>query len=275
MKAPRDLLDLEAPELTERLLRSFREDVPPRHGKRATLAALGIGAATTSVAGSASALMGVAKVGMLGVAKAFLGGALAGAIVVGTSSYITHKSREARPVAVSAVPTVPAAKAPPAARPVPAPKEPEIEVPVVAEAPPSAVPAPAPARPRDEAAVRTVERPSFAPLPAALPPAPDVAPSSAPPIAKPSTLSVEIALLDEARLALSEGAHQRALMLLDRHDREFGHGALGPEAVVLRIDAMLRTGDVAGARGIADQFERAHPNDSHLSRIRSLLAQHR
>ena len=91
-------------------------------------------------------------------------------------------------------------------------------------------------------------------------------------MAKPSSLALEIALLDDARMALAKGDPPEALRLLGRYARDFEHGNLGPEAVVLRIDALLRQGDVRSARSLAEQFEETHPNDSHLARIRSLLA---
>jgi hypothetical protein len=88
-----------------------------------------------------------------------------------------------------------------------------------------------------------------------------------------SSLTREIALLDESRTALAAGNTAEALRLLDGYAATFPRGALEPEAIVLRIDALVRRHETAAARALADSFERSHPGDSHISRIRSLLSQ--
>jgi hypothetical protein len=264
--------DQEIEELTSTLLRSLRQDVAPGHAKRATLAALGIGAATTVAAGSASALVGVARVGVLAITKAVVGGALAGAVVVGTSTYVqdrTHArpatlqvSTKAAPISGGLRTTEPIAARTPA-------NVPDEKVPAVDEVSlPSPPVTPRPERPRDEAAGATIHS-QARPLPINTEPAP--LPDRSP-VAKPSALSREIALLDESRGALARNDSREALRVLDRYAREFERGNLWPEAVVLRIDALLRQGDAPAARFLADQFEQARPNDSHVSRIQSLFA---
>ncbi len=88
-----------------------------------------------------------------------------------------------------------------------------------------------------------------------------------------SSLTREIALLDESRTALAGGDTLAALRLLDAYAAMFAHGTLEPEAIVLRIEALVRKRDGASARAVAQSFERSHPNDSHLARVRSLLAE--
>lgn len=64
-------------------------------------------------------------------------------------------------------------------------------------------------------------------------------PSASAPPQKPttSTLAEEIRALDRARSALRAGDKERAKLELDRYDREFPFGSLGPEAKALRARA--------------------------------------
>jgi len=263
-----DERDRDTDELTRTLLGSMRQDVAPSHAKRATLTALGIGVTTTALTGSVTALAGVARVGALAIAKALAGGALAGAVVVGTASYVQHgapsRTTESLGHLVPSpmpVATRPVSNAPPDTQPA----EPEA---LHDQAQPSKEVAAAPSVPRPRL---EIAGPSLDPSPPALP-APQE-PAAAPAVAPhPSTLTLEITLLDDAGSALAHGDSSQALRLLDVYDRQFAGGSLGPEAVVLRIDALLRQRNVTAARALAERFERSRPNDSHLSRIRSLLA---
>ncbi len=87
-----------------------------------------------------------------------------------------------------------------------------------------------------------------------------------------STLELETSLLDTARGALREGHPESALRTLDTYDAQFPAGLLSPEATVLRIEALVRVGDEAGARKLADTFLRAHPESPLAARVRSLGA---
>jgi hypothetical protein len=86
-----------------------------------------------------------------------------------------------------------------------------------------------------------------------------------------SALAEEVQILDGAREALVGSDPAAALAALERHHRRFGGGALGPEATVLRIEALLQNGDRAGAARLAREFLAAHPGSPHASRVRSLL----
>src|SRR5258708_26600030 len=216
--------------------------------------------------------MGVGRVGMFAMTKAVAGGAVAGAVVVGTSAYVQH--RASPPPSITQVQVSPAppsggfrkADGPTASPPVGATEEKIAATDEVSS--PGARAVAAAQRPRDEGGGAT-SNPAPAPRPLDTPAA--TAPDPAP-IAKPSALAREIALLDESRGALARNDSREALRLLDRYAREFEQGNLWPEAVVLKIDALLRQGDVQPARFLADQFERARPNDSHVSRIESLFS---
>jgi hypothetical protein len=85
------------------------------------------------------------------------------------------------------------------------------------------------------------------------------------------TLDREVALLDAARSALSAGDAHRALSLLAAQQRQFPRGALGPEARLTRVKALLMLGDRAGAEAEARRLERARPGGAHASRARQLL----
>jgi hypothetical protein len=84
------------------------------------------------------------------------------------------------------------------------------------------------------------------------------------------SLSREIAALDTARAALRSHNPMAALSALDAYARAFPRGALGPEATVLRIEALVDAGDRASANTLADQFFAAHPSSPHAARVRSL-----
>jgi hypothetical protein len=85
-------------------------------------------------------------------------------------------------------------------------------------------------------------------------------------------ISLEIAALDEARTALRQGRAQDALAALDRYGAEFGrNGGLRVEATVLRIDALLRSGNRARATELANAFLARNPKSPYAARVRALL----
>jgi outer membrane protein assembly factor BamD (BamD/ComL family) len=86
-----------------------------------------------------------------------------------------------------------------------------------------------------------------------------------------STLDAETSLLDAARGALRDGHPEAALRTLEGYDAQFPSGLLSPEATVLRIEALVRVGDDAGAGRLADSFLRAHPESPLAPRVRSLV----
>jgi outer membrane protein assembly factor BamD (BamD/ComL family) len=81
----------------------------------------------------------------------------------------------------------------------------------------------------------------------------------------------ELASLDRARAALSAGDAPQALALLDAHNARFPHGAMAPEATMLRIEALVAAGDRASAQRAADAFIAQSPDSPYVSRVRSLL----
>ncbi|WP_437896856.1 hypothetical protein [Sorangium sp. So ce124] len=83
------------------------------------------------------------------------------------------------------------------------------------------------------------------------------------------TLAAELALLDTARRALRRGDPAVALALLARHAREFPSAQLSDEAAAIRVEALARKGDRAGAHAAARRFLEAHPGSPHADRVES------
>ncbi len=255
------------PERTlETLLRSMSGDAPSPSAKRATLAALGLGAAATTTAGAAGAL------GVAGTAKLLGVGALLGLAVTGVTVGIRHAVSQAPPNPTHAVAV---RRAPPA---------------VAQRSVPVSAPAPVPPATRGEpselsstraAPVRTAParsssdpRPGSARGPDGNTSARDASPSVAqfdlPPRAD-SSLRDETAALDRARSAIAANDARAGLMALDRYDAAFPHGALSPEAELLRVKALAMTGDHLGAQALARAFIAKHPEAPHLEQLRPVL----
>jgi hypothetical protein len=88
---------------------------------------------------------------------------------------------------------------------------------------------------------------------------------------KPSTLAEEVAILDQARAAAAQGDSVGTLKLTNRYKRQFPNGTMAPEAQLLQVEALVRTGQTAAAAPIARQLLQAAPNGPHAERIRALL----
>jgi hypothetical protein len=84
-------------------------------------------------------------------------------------------------------------------------------------------------------------------------------------------LSREVQALELAQQAL--GAHNpgAALQKLDRYGAEFPGGALGSEATVLRVQALLMNGNRTAAQALADSYSAAHPDSPYARRIQDTL----
>ena len=83
----------------------------------------------------------------------------------------------------------------------------------------------------------------------------------------PSDLREEIRLLDQAREALKNEAPAQALERLGVYTARFPRGAFRQEAMVLRIEALGRSGDQARARAMASRFLKDHPESPHAERV--------
>jgi hypothetical protein len=248
------------------LLDSARMDVPPAASRGRTLAALGLAlAATTTASAGAAATSGAVAIG---VVKWVVLSAIGGAIALGTVEGLSPPAHRADPAfAAPAVrarlanelrllrpPIAPAPSAPPVSSAEPVEQPPAVEEPATVEQPP-AVEASAPIA-------------SLDPPPPEAPPAPALRPVATPP---PVALAAELSRLDEARRAIASGDASKSLELLDSFDREVAHPALGPEASLIRIEALIALGRVDGARRIGERLLSAQPNGAYSQRVRSLL----
>jgi hypothetical protein len=84
-------------------------------------------------------------------------------------------------------------------------------------------------------------------------------------------LDREVGLLDTARNALARGDTASALRALDRRDRECPRGALGPEALVIRVQVQLAQGNRAAAEAAAHRFLAKNPDSAQARTLRTLL----
>jgi hypothetical protein len=226
------------------LLRSAIGDGPSRHSRKRTMIALGlgtgiVGAGVTAATSTAASTGGILK--WIGI------GVVSGGLVVGGAQQAVHMG---------------------------APPHLEIAVkgPVAHEAHRVAL---APNRPWMKRSVETpIESPPPSEVADAEPEKPAVLAPIAPIASKKNgpSLSDEVKELDRARAALNSGDASRAIEALDQHDKQFGTALLGPEAMVLRIEALSARGDKNGAAALANQFLAVYPHSAYASRVRSLLA---
>jgi hypothetical protein len=258
MTDPRRLIEGNPDSLERRVLRSAAGDRPSPRSEAAAVAGF---SATLSLAAHGSAALGVTGVTVksawsLYLVKGVVGGLLGAATCVGTYAAIEasmHPRRDSHaPASITGGPRE-HAKAQAAA----------------SSFGTDAVSAPAPTRPATEeappSAVGSASR-TYAPRPSR---------SGQVRQADPDTLAREVALLREARLALARGDARAALGAIDRRDREFPRGALGPEATLLRVESLVRAGDRAGAEAVASSFLRYQPRGPHADRMRALLGENK
>jgi hypothetical protein len=264
MSEPRRFLKDGGGGFEQSLLRSAREDAPSPGARQRTLAALGLGvgvlgAGATATAAVKAATPAVKAAASLGLLK-WIGIGIAGGVLVVGAAEVVH-SVSPQPVKVA-----------------PAAIEDHARAAIQAPLSPAKSGSAAPADPATEPAVAAIEAPPAVTAPASpgaassgasSPEAPRARATSPTPAS--SALADEIAALDGAREALASGDAARALRALDARDRAFPRGALGPEAMVLRIEALALRGDRATATRLGEAFLAASPRSPHASRIRTVL----
>ncbi len=247
MKELPRLLDAAAHGSARALLRAGLADAPSEGARARTVAALGLGVATTAVTGTSAAATGKASAGgvLALLAKAGTGGAVVGAVVLVASS----SPPPGPPAGVERAVPVPALQ--------PTPQS--VSTPSLAT--PSASASSFSRGPFPEATVRA--SPNVAPPR----PAPSVQRSRG------NELEAEVALVDSARRALLRGAPGEALGLLNQHQREHPRGVMHPEAFLLRLDAMVRAGRPAAARAAARRYLEQNPSGVHAERVRKIAGE--
>jgi hypothetical protein len=240
MKDPRPLLIETDSDEVRTLLRSAEFDEPPNGAMRRVLTRAGVGmaiaAATTSTTAATAAKLTPVIVGKWLAVAAVVG---AGAV---TAVHV------ARPWTSPMPASQPAAKA--------------------------ALVTP---EPQTAPAVEAIEAIEPAPTVGDLPVAPVAAPVATPSRVRKASpaastdITGEISEITLVRGLLDKGDARGALTALDRYHQDYPHGALAPEASVLRIEALQLAGERSRAKALGESFLKAHPKSPHAQRVRSLL----
>jgi hypothetical protein len=231
-------------EFERALLSSAESDAGSTLALKRALAAFSTAAlvSTGSVAASAASASGVSLTA-LSVAKWAGVGALVGGLGMSAASVAVREVGETRSTAASAGRRV-SATAPRSLQ--PDPKREIASVPVLSPPP-----------------VEQPEEPALsAPARSKLTPAPERA----------GGLDAELAELQPARAALNSGNPEKALLLLDRFQQSFPRAALGLEASVLRLEALVGSGQFESARRLSQRLLQNQPEGPYADRVRALLA---
>lgn len=114
------------------------------------------------------------------------------------------------------------------------------------------------------------DAPNASPTPSTMPGPAEVVPKAT---ASFSPLWPEIDLVDRAQAALREGQLPEALRLLETYESRFPAGSFLPEVRVIRIRALLLSGQRARAAELASKLLAADPAGLQASRIRTLLSE--
>ena len=272
MTEPSRLLDEHAGDLEEALLRSLHADAPSAQARRRTLGALGALVAASSVSGgisAASATHGVARaagVRVLSVLKWLAVGAGFGvclasapqlfeAIAAPGRAALARQPKASASLAMTTTPSAAMAdvgsdNAAQSARGVLGSRGLPIAGASIAQARPSA--GPAPAFDTDSAPEQSSREARNS-----------------------SSIAAELALLDAARRALSDGNSQLALERLDRFQRQFPAGALREEALVLRVSSLIQAGQRAAGIALGREYMSTYPHGPHQSKIEALIDERR
>lgn len=226
------------------LLRLARSEGPSGESRRRILAGLGVAAAVSAAShASAAPVAGTANTAVRAGSSNALKWGLAGGAVVGASIaaflLLGRHAPEAppqNPVAVAA--------------------------PVAVTAPP-ATPTAGTAETADDAAkVTKLED---------LPTLPDNSAQADGAHAAAPSLADEVLAIKGAKSALAAGNAADALHQLDAYRSHFPHGRLTQEATVVRIEALLKSGNAASANTLADKFLAAHADSPYAARVHSLI----
>jgi hypothetical protein len=79
------------------------------------------------------------------------------------------------------------------------------------------------------------------------------APTAPPPVSNgdPGRFAAQLELVDRARRAVAEGKPHQAEVLLDQLEREHPGTSFGPEAVALRVEALMKSGNRGAAEALS------------------------
>ena len=221
------------------LLRLARSEGPSGESRRRILAGLGVAVAAGTVSqSSAAASKGAASV----ASRSALKWGIFGSVLVGAAAVALLVTRHPAPKA-----------------------SPSPANPAVATALPAPVPSPAlaaPAATADSTPVTKLED---------LPTLPDSSATDAARAAAAPSLADEVAAIKSAKGALAAGNAAQSLRELDAYKTHFPHGRLAQEASVVRIEALLKSGNQAAANTLADRFLAAHADSPYAARVHTLI----
>lgn len=85
-------------------------------------------------------------------------------------------------------------------------------------------------------------------------------------------LAHETKLVDKARGELAAGRAASALAVLDEYQARFPHPRYAPEALYLRMEALLVQGNRHSARQVAERLAAKHATSPHAARAEAVLA---
>jgi hypothetical protein len=262
------LLDTGRNPAARALLSSALVDTPTASAFERTAMTLGVsgvgialsgaahGAVVTAASGASAGSKGALVVGKWFLVGLLSGGALSGTAVFTTRALDTPSTALAAPATEARAPAFGARNSVRAAEPIPEVTAPDSPVNPVVAAPVRAAMR-ARSAPVKEAALAEA---SPAPLAASATPDPE------------SRLRVEVEMIDAARAALAARDSTTSLAILNRYAAEVTTHVLDTEARLLRIDALIQSGDRGSAARIAEAYLRDHPNDAHAARLRALLS---
>jgi hypothetical protein len=247
------------------ILASARADRMSERGRRALLAAVGVGAAGIAASAPASTTAGTTSVGRgvvartvgSGIAKWIGCGFVACAIALAGARAMTQRH--------SGSPSNASLPAEGPQSPQEAPRDigpPAVLPSAVIESAPASAPAASTVAPGPRS---LPSRARSAPTPGSATAAHDDATDAA-------SLAAELALVETARTALREGRPRDALAALEAHRSRFARGAFEEEAAVLRIEALAKAGESATASDLARSFLDKRPRSPYAPRVRRALA---
>jgi len=222
------------------LLRLARREGPSRDGRQRILAGLGVAAAASTASSSSAAASKGANAVRAVAWHAALKWAIFGAVGVGAAAVALLVFGHHAPKPVSAPPANSTLLAAPKAEPMALPS---------AHAP-AAVPGP----------VTQLED-----LPRLSVSADGVHAAPAP------SLADEVAAIKAAKSALLAGNASDALHQLDAYRAHFPRGRLTQEASVVRIEALLKSGNRSAASAAGDRFLAAHADSPYAARVHTLI----
>jgi hypothetical protein len=251
-----------ASEPVRELLAAAREERPAEAGVQRTLVALGLGSAVATSASHAAGSAGAATLaksatgaGTLAVVTKWGAIGAIGAMTTFGAVQVASRALEPSPATTSVAPP----RATEKARSMKAAEPPPVtatETSPAANTEPEVSEQSSPA-----AAARAVKVPAAA--------APERAsPEQAQTTAEAERMLEEVRAIDRARSALARGDGRATLAALESYRSGFSERRFEPEALYLRMEALGRIGDTAGAKAAAERLLAAYPNAPQAARAK-------